>query len=142
MILLDTNVLSEIMRPEPAPLVLSWLDTQDGESLWVSAVTQAEIGLGIALLPEGRRRQALAQAAAQMFEEDFAGRCLAFDQEAARRYSPLVLERRLAGRPISSQDAMIAAIALAKGMVLATRNVKDFAGISELEILDPWRSRD
>ena len=138
MILLDTNVLSEIMRPEPAAAVLAWMDAQGSDALWVSAVTQAEIGLGIALLPEGRRRQALADAAARMFEEDFSGRCLAFDQEAAVRYTHLVLERRLAGRPISFQDAMIAAIALANDMVLATRNIKDFSGISGLEVLNPW----
>ncbi|MDD5297411.1 MAG: type II toxin-antitoxin system VapC family toxin [Rhodocyclaceae bacterium] len=138
MILLDTNVLSEAMRPEPSPTVLAWMDAQSGDALWVCAVTQAEIGLGVALLPLGRRRQALADAAARMFEEDFSGRCLAFDQEAAVRYSRLVLERRLAGRPISFQDAMIAAIALANDMVLATRNVRDFAGISGLEVLDPW----
>lgn len=138
MILLDTNVLSEIMRLEPAPAVLAWMDAQGSDDLWASAVTQAEIGLGIALLPEGRRRQALADAAARMFEEDFSGRCLAFDQAAALRYTHLVLERRLAGRPISFQDAMIAAIALANDMVLATRNVKDFSGISGLKVLNPW----
>lgn len=136
--LLDTDVLSELMRREPAQTVLSWLDAQPAGSLYICTVTQAEVALGLALLPEGRRRQALALAAQQMFEEDFADRCLAFDTQAALCYGEVVAGRRRAGLPISAQDAMIVATALANGMPLATRNVKDFAGITGLALANPW----
>lgn len=137
MILLDTNVLSELMRPQPDPAVVAWVDSHAGEAR-VCAVTLAEISLGIALLPEGRRRDALAQATRQMFQEDFAGRCLPFDARAAEIFGQVVAERRRKGRPISTQDAQIAAIALAHGDGLATRNVDDFLGIAGLEVVNPW----
>lgn len=138
MILLDTNVLSEFMRPHPAREVVAWLDRQAPGSLHVSAVTRAEIELGLALMPAGRRRTALAQAAAAMFDEDFAGRCLPFDDAAARRYGAIVATRTGIGRPISVEDAQIAAIAMARSMVLATRNTADFTRIEGLTLIDPW----
>ncbi|MHB8836126.1 MAG: PIN domain-containing protein [Candidatus Methylomirabilia bacterium] len=126
MILLDTNVLSELMRPAPEPRVVRWLDSCSGEDIWVSAVTEAEILLGIQLLPQGRRRDGLAELAGRMFEEDFSGRCLPFDAGAAAVYAAIVAARTRLGSPISVEDAQIAAIARAGGLALATRNVKDF----------------
>ena len=137
MIFLDTNVLSELMRPQPNPAVVAWVNAQSSGA-HVSAVTQAEISLGIALLPEGKRRDALAVAARQMFEEDFAARCLPFDSMVAEHFARLVAERRRIGRPITTQDAQIAAVALANNMPLATRNTDDFKAIPGLALVDPW----
>lgn len=140
MVLLDTNVLSEFMRPQPASRVVAWLDAQPSAEIYTSAVSRAEIELGLALMPVGKRRSALADAASAMFAEDFAGRCLPFDEPAASLYACLVAERNRAGRPISVEDAQIAAIALAHGLHLATRNVPDFAGIERLNVINPWQS--
>lgn len=101
MILLDTNVLSEIMRPMPDTEVVAWLDAQPSDQVWVCAVTRAEIELGIALLPDGQRKLRLQMAARGMFAEDFAGRCLPFDEEAAITYAAIVASRTRLGRPIS-----------------------------------------
>ena len=138
MILLDTNVLSELMRPAPEPRVVRWLDACAGADVFVSAVTEAEILLGIRLLPKGRRRDGLADLAGRMFEEDFSGRCLPFDAGAAVAYAGIVATRTRLGSPISVEDAQIAAIATAGGLTLATRNVKDFSGIEGLKVVDPW----
>ncbi|MDP2828250.1 MAG: type II toxin-antitoxin system VapC family toxin [Sulfuricellaceae bacterium] len=137
MILLDTNVISELMRPQPNPVVVAWVNAHTSVAR-VSSITQAEISLGLALLPNGKRREALVAAARQMFEEDFAGRCLPFDAIAAERFARLVAERRRIGRPITTQDAQIAAIALANDMPLATRNTSDFEAIGGLVLVDPW----
>jgi len=137
MILLDTNVLSELMRPQPNPVVVAWVNAQSSVA-WVNAITLAEISLGIVLLPVGKRRDAFAAAARQMFEEDFAARCLPFDSVAAEHFARLVAERRRIGRPITTQDAQIAAIALANDMPLATRNTDDFKAIPGLALVDPW----
>lgn len=136
--LLDTNVLSEFMRPQPAEAVTAWLDRLPPEQAWVCAVSRAEIALGLALMPAGKRQAALARAAQAMFEEDFAGRCLPFDEQAALRYAAVVAQRMRAGRPISTEDAQMAAIALAHNLTLATRNVSDFEGIDGLKIINPW----
>lgn len=138
MILLDTNVLSELMRPTPDSRVVRWLDSCSYEDVWVCAVTAAEILLGIQLLPKGRRRDGLADLAGRMFEEDFSGRCLPFDAGAAIAYAEIVATRTRLGSPISVEDAQIAAIARARGLALATRNFKDFTGIEGLRIIDPW----
>ncbi|UCH26339.1 MAG: type II toxin-antitoxin system VapC family toxin [Trueperaceae bacterium] len=137
MILLDTNILSEIMKAEPDARVVAWLDDQPATSLFVSAVTRAEIELGIALLPEGRRKEAIITASRTMFEE-FSGRCLAFGERAAVHYGQLVAERTKKGRPITVEDAQIASIALVHGLHLATRNTRDFEGIPKLLLIDPW----
>ena len=137
MILLDTNVISELMRQTPDPSVMTWIDGQPQECLYSSAVTRAEIELGIALLPEGRRKQGLQLAATRMFAE-FRGRCLAFDESAASQYALVVSRAMRAGRGISVEDAQIAAMALAGGFALATRNVRDFAQIDGLGVVDPW----
>lgn len=140
MILLDTNVLSEFMRPEPSPHVVSWLDTQTPHSVFTTAVSRAEIELGLLVMPRGRRQEGLVEAAHSMFQEDFLGRCLSFDEDAALVYARVVSERRRIGRPITVEDAQIAAIALSNGMQLATRNMIDFELIEGLIIVNPWNS--
>ncbi|MEY4979257.1 MAG: hypothetical protein RLZZ352_1527 [Pseudomonadota bacterium] len=138
--LLDTTVLSELMRAMPAPEVLEWFAGQSADRLNTSVITQAEILAGIAFLPEGKRRNALAAAAATIFEEDFDGRCLNFDRLAAGSYAKVRAQRQRDGRPIDTPDAQIAAIALAHGLCLVTRNTKDFAGIAGLSIVNPWQT--
>lgn len=138
MILVDTNVLSEVMRVAPAAEVVAWLDAQPADTVWISAITRAEIELGIALLPGGKRKQRLHAAAEAMFEEEFVARCLPFDGSAAQSYARIVAMRTKAGRPISVEDAQIASIALVHGMKLATRNVADFQSIAGLAVVDPW----
>jgi len=108
--------------------------------LWISAITKAEILYGIGLLPAGKRRDALELAARQMFEFDFSGNCLAFDDEAAGFYATEVLGRRQAGLTTTTEDAQIAAIALCHQLPLATRNTRDFALIDGLSVTDPWRA--
>ena len=139
MILLDSNVLSEFMRPQPSAGVVSWLDEQPTSEVYTSAVSRAEIELGLMLMPTGQRQETLSQAARAMFDEDFNGRCLPFDEHAARQYARIVSARTRAGRPISVEDAQIAAIALTRQMPLATRNTTDFDLIDGLEIINPWR---
>lgn len=136
--LLDTNVLSELLRARPSPAVLAWFAAQPPESLSVSAVTQAEMMLGAGLLPVGQRRAALESALAAMFAEDFSGRILPFDAGAVPAYVEIVSERRSLGRPISQFDAQIAAIARRAGAKLATRNISDFERCG-VALVDPWR---
>jgi len=136
-ILLDTNVVSEVIKARPDLVVARWLAGRPAESVFVSAVTEAELRFGVALLPEGRRRTALADALENLIAEDFAGRILPFDSEAAVEYGALAASRRQVGRPISVPDAQIAAIAVARGAILATRNVADFADCG-LRIINPW----
>ena len=138
MILLDTNVLSEFMRPQPSSTVVSWLDKQPSEAVYTSAISRAEIELGLMLMPQGQRQQALSQAASAMFAEEFRGRCLPFDEDAARHYARIVSTRTQVGRPISVEDAQIAAIALVHQMSLATRNTTDFERIDGLKVVNPW----
>lgn len=137
MILLDTNVISELMKANPHPGVTEWVDEQLESGLFINTITRAEIELGIALLPAGGRKQSIAAAAQLMFEQ-FADRCLVFGEAAAIQYGQLVAFRRNAGRPISVEDAQIASIALAHGLRLATRNLKDFEDIPRLVTVSPW----
>lgn len=137
MIVLNTNVLSEVMRPAPDHRVMSWLSQQSTASLFISAVTQAEILYGLALLPEGQRRERLLAVAREMFAEEFAGRVLPFDREAAVAYAEIASARRRGGNPISQFDAQIAASAVSRGARLATRNERDFVGCG-VEVLNPW----
>lgn len=139
MILLDTNVISELMKASPDLGVLNWLDNNTRDGLFISAISQAEIALGIALLPTGKRQDALTLAASAMFTEDFANPSLPFDQGAISHYSKLVAHRTRVGLPISTEDAYIAAIALNHGFRLATRNVKDFVEIAGLILINPWQ---
>ena len=138
MILLDTNVVSELMRPAPEPRVLEWLDAQLAADVWISAVTVGEIRLGIALLPDGQRKERLAGLAEAMFQEDFPDNCLSYGMLAAAEYAAIVAARTRLGRPISVEDAQIAAIARSGGLILATRNTKDFSDIDQLQLMNPW----
>jgi predicted nucleic acid-binding protein len=136
-IVLDTNVISELMRAEPHPRVLAWVAAQPGALLYTTYVNQAEILYGIAALPEGRRRVALAEVAEAIFAEDFDGRILPFGAGAAACYPSVVVTRRRAGNPIERLDGLIAAIALAAGASVATRDTGGFAGCC-LTVIDPW----
>jgi predicted nucleic acid-binding protein len=137
MIILDTNVISELMRPQPERAVVRWLDARPSSSLFTTAITQAEILRGIASLPRGRRREAIASAAIRMFEDELAGRVLPFASEAANAYAEIATTRRRRGRPISPFDAQIAAIARSTRAELATRNLDDFDGCG-IDVVDPW----
>ena len=138
MIILDTNVLSELMKPKPAAPVVAWIGEQPTAGLYTTAITQAEILHGLMLLPAGRRRRALEAAVTSMFAEDFEGRILGFGSDAAPPYARIATDRRRAGRPISQFDAQIAAIAWATGATVATRNVDDFEGYG-VKVLNPWQ---
>jgi predicted nucleic acid-binding protein len=137
MILLDTNVVSELMRSHPDPSAVAWVDARPRFELRISAITRAEIELGISLLPEGRRKEGFRDASERLFGQ-FHGQCLPFDEKAALRYAEVVYACRRAGRPIRVEDAQIATTALAGGSVLATRNVADFEGIAGLTVVDPF----
>jgi hypothetical protein len=141
MILLDTNVLSELMRPKPDHHVISWLDERSEWDLWTSSITVAEIFLGISLLHDGKKKSALFELAQQMFDEDFKDRCLPFDDQAAVEYAVVVSERARQGRAISGVDAQVAAISKTANLILATRNIKDFDQIDGLELVNPWDCR-
>ena len=138
MILLDSNVVSELMRPAPEPRVLEWLDAQPAADVWISAVTVGEIRLGIALLRDGHRKERLADLAEAMFQDEFSDNCLSYDMRAAAQYAAIVATRTRLGRPISVEDAQIAAIARSGGLDLATRNTKDFSDIDGLQLMNPW----
>lgn len=137
MIVLDTNVLSEVLRPIPEPSVLEWLANQPRASLFTTTMTRGEILYGIRLLSDGRRRRGPWDAAKKIFDEDFAGHVLSFDSEAADMYAEISASRRAAGKPISQFDAMIVAMARSRGASLATRNVKDFNDCG-IDIINPW----
>ena len=138
MIILDTNVLSELMRLAPNELVVQWMDNQPNSSVFTTAVTQAEILYGVSVLPEGKRKQGLAVAVDAVFEQDLRRRVLPFDGAAAAAYAAICTDRVRLGRPISQFDAQIAAIARARGADLATRNTPDFDGCG-IQVVDPWR---
>lgn len=140
MIVLDTNVISELMRSEPDGAVLEWFALQPITALFTTTVTEAEIFFGLALLPEGRRREALQNAARAMFEEDFSGRILPFDSDAAHAYAEIASARQLAGRPISQFDAQIAGIVRSRGAQLSTRNSRDFVEC-DIVLVDPWTKK-
>lgn len=140
MILLDTNVISELMRTEPAQIVLDWFGNHDAADLFISAVTEAELRTGVAILPDGQRRDRLQAALDAMIDQDFRARVLPFDSPAARAYAGIAARRRAAGRPIAEADCQIAAIARAMGAPVATRNVKDFDGCG-IRLINPWDNR-
>jgi predicted nucleic acid-binding protein len=137
MIILDTNVLSEALRPTPEPAVVRWMNKQPPARLFTTTITQGEILYGIRVLADGKRRRGLWDAAKQIFAEGFAGRMLSFDGDAADMYAEISASRRTVGRPISQFDAMIAAIARSRGASLATRNAKDFFDCG-IDVVDPW----
>ncbi len=137
MIVLDTNVLSEALRPVPELSVLDWLESQPRASLFITTVTRGEILYGIRLLADGKRQRGLWEAAKKIFDADFADQVLSFDSDAADMYADIAASRRTAGKPISQFDAMMAAMARSRGAGLATRNVKDFEDCG-VDIINPW----
>lgn len=137
MIILDTNVLSELLRSVPDPGVTAWVASRPLATLFTTSVTQAEMLYGACVLPAGHRRGQLESALRGLFEEDFSGRILPFDSTAARFYAEIAAARRQAGRAISQFDAQIAAITMACGGALATRNVAAFADTG-VRVVDPW----
>jgi predicted nucleic acid-binding protein len=138
-ILLDTNVLSGLTRPDPDRSVLAWVARQRRGELCTTAVSEAEQAYGLALLPSGRRRDALAQAVARLLGEGLGGRALAFDRAAAAAYGEIAAARRAAGRPVATADGQIAAIAHACGAtLLATRDIGGFRGCG-VPVVDPWQ---
>lgn len=139
MILIDTNVISELMRSTPAATVLEWFGRQDARTLYFSAVGEAELRRGVAILPAGRRRDHLLSEIDGMIKEDFVGRVLPFDSAAAVAFAAIFADRRTAGRPISFPDCQIAAIARANGAAISTRNTSDFEGCG-VKVIDPWRN--
>ncbi len=139
MILLDTNVLSELIRREPAERVTRWLDSLDPVEVATTAITTAELFHGVARLPAGRRRDRLGEAVSGLIEEDLDGRIEPFDAAAAGHYAELLSERERTGHPMSVLDAQIAAICRRLGATLATRNTRDFTGTG-IELLDPWEA--
>ncbi len=137
MIVLDTNVLSEVIKISPSTRVVQWWNSFPETELYLTSITQAEILVGIELLPRGKRRTAIEQAAEETFREDFAGRILPFDSEAAGEFARITVSRRKLGRPISQADAQIAAIARAFQATLATRNTGDFENCG-VKLVNPW----
>jgi hypothetical protein len=140
MIILDTNVISALMRKEVDPVVVAWLDSQPTESIWLTAVTVFEVHLGLELLAPGRRRRQLEGAFARALDEDFEGRILPFERDAARAAALLAARRQQAGRPIEIRDVQIAGIAVARRAALATRNTPHFADLG-IALVDPWAAR-
>ena len=137
MIVLDTNVVSALMRDEPDPIVVAWLDGLPPESVWTTSITVFEIRLGLEILAAGKRRRQLEEAFAKALEEEFEGRVLPFDQSAAQAAGRISAERRLAGRTVEIRDVQIAGIASARKATLATRNTRHFEGCG-LVLDNPW----
>lgn len=140
MIIIDTNVVSELLRPKPEPRVERWLSNQDGLTIHLTAISEAELRHGLAIMPAGKRRAALIDAVDSILRNDMAGRILAFDSTASRSYALIAAGRRSAGRPIMHADCQIAAIAHAHGAVVATRNTPDFEGC-EIDLINPWNTK-
>ena len=136
MIILDTNVVSELMRPEPAPQVATWVRGRDRRELRMTSITLGEIRYGIARLPDGRRKQILLDTADDIFRA-FSDQILPVDAAAAEHYAIVASTRERAGKPIPGFDALIAAVCRSRGAALATRNVPDFEGTG-VEVIDPW----
>lgn len=139
MILLDTNVLSELMRAKADPKVLAWVDAQPASRLMICSITVAEILYGIARMPDGKRKQGLLDIASAMFDEDFAGNILPFDADAAVHYAEIAAESEARGRVVDMADAQIAAIGRLHDAVIATRNIRHFESLG-VALVDPWNS--
>lgn len=137
MIILDTNVLSALMRSAPDLAVVAWLDRQAPESLWITSITLFETRFGLALLPSGRRRRALERSFTLLLEEDLENRVLDFDAGAVTAAATLAAARQRAGRPADMRDTQIAGIAIARRATLATRNVRHFPDLT-VPVVDPW----
>ena len=137
MIVLDTNVLCALMQLQPDARVVSWLDRQAAESVWISTITLFEARYGLALLASGRRKKVLLERFEQFLEEDLENRVLAFDTQAATLAAQLAADRKARGRPVDMRDTLIAGIALARRATLATRNMRHFDDLS-VPVVDPW----
>lgn len=137
MVVLDTNVVSELMLAAPDPRVLAWMDDWPTRELFVTAVTEAEIRTGVAILPDGARHREIGEAAERLIGGLFAGRVLPFDSSAARAFADIAAARRAAGRLISQPDCQIAAISKSCGMAVATRNIRDFSDTG-VDVIEPW----
>ena len=137
MIILDTNVISELLRPAPEPRVEHWLSAQDGLNVYLTSISEAELRYGLAIMGQAARRAALVDAVDRILREDLAGRILPFDSDAALSYATIAAARRSAGRPIAQADCQIASIAHTRGATVATRNTPDFEGC-EIDLINPW----
>jgi toxin FitB len=138
-IILDTNVLSALMRVRPDPKVAAWLDEQPAQSVWITAITVFEARFGISLLPPSPRRREIERAFIQVLRQDLEGRVLDFDEAAAEMAASLAAERQRTGRAVDFRDTQIAGIALARRATLATRNTKHFADLS-VPLVNPWEA--
>lgn len=139
MINLDTSLVSELMQRDPAPTVLRWLDLQPAQAVWLTSITLFESRFGLALLPSGKRRDALTLAFDQRLAIDLENRVLPFDAEAAAQAALLAADRQRSGRPVDIRDTQIAGIAQARRAILATRNLRHFEGLS-MAVVDPWEA--
>jgi len=139
MIVLDTNVLSELMKPQGSKEVKAWVKAQPRHNLFITTITQAEVLYGIAILPVGTRRQLLQDTTQAMLREDFLDKILSFDSESAHYFAIIASHRRGQGKPISQFDAQIAAVCRTHQAILATRNINDFTDC-QIELVNPWRS--
>ena len=137
MLVVDTNVLSELMRPKPNPAITAWVAARATSTIHLTAVSEAELRFGLAIMPPGRQRDGLAEGLERMLRTGFANRILPFDSAAASAYAEIAASRRAIGEPMPEADCRIAAIARARGMALVTRNLRDFAGAG-IEVISPW----
>ena len=140
MILLDTNILSELMRDRPDERVSKWLDEQPRTSVWTSAITVLEVRFGLETMPDGHRASELRTAFQRLIDEALGGRVAPFDLEAARATAALMASRRRRGTQQDLRDSMIAGIALSRRASIATRNVRHFADLESM-LVDPWETR-
>ncbi len=137
MFVIDTNVVSELMRPKPMPTVAAWIVKRNAQEIYLTAVSEAELRYGVAIMSAGKRRNALEVAMNRWLNIGFRERILPFDSAAAQTYAEIAAARRDAGQPISEADCQIAAICRSRGAVLVTRNVRDFRGTG-IKLIDPW----
>lgn len=137
MIVLDTNVISELFSPAPSPAAMGWLQQQSQDIMFTTAITRGELFFGVHILPEGRRKHILHTGLLRIFEAHFPGRVLPYDEAAADAHAKIAAQRRAQGRPGSQSDLMIAGIVRSHGTTLATRNVRDFADCG-ITLVDPW----
>lgn len=137
MIILDTNVISEVLKPQAEPRVLAWMGSHNAGTLFTTAITEAEVRYGVARLPDGQRKVALYKVIDDVFAIDFKDRILSFDRHCAVKFAQIASHRERLGRPISQFDAQIAAIATTHNFAIATRNITDFDACG-IEIINPW----
>ncbi len=137
MFVIDTNVASELMRPRPTAAVAAWIADRDAQDMYLTAVSEAELLYGVAIMPVGKRRGALEAAMTRWLDRGFRERILPFDSAAARVCAEIAAERRRTGRPIGEADCQIAAISRSRGADLVTLNVRDFEGTG-VSVIDPW----